>query len=200
MGKLMIINGSPRAPISNSKKYADIFKGLWKGEIYEYNVTSKKHSEACKSALECSDLLFVFPLYADSLPVTLMHFLKEMEKHKFFIKPKVHVIINCGFIEPEQNNTACDMIRIFCKQNGFIEGAFLRIGSGEAILTTPFAFLIKRKIKRFVKYIINGKSVNMKTTMPLPKNVFLSASTKYWLTLGAKNGINKQQMESMKIE
>ena len=41
MGKLIIINGSPRASKSNSKKYAEVFKEHYKGEILEYNIVSK---------------------------------------------------------------------------------------------------------------------------------------------------------------
>ena len=45
MGKLIIINGSPRASKSNSKKYAEVFKEHYKGEILEYNIVSKKHED-----------------------------------------------------------------------------------------------------------------------------------------------------------
>lgn len=200
MGRLMIINGSPRAPRSNSKQYAEILKGYWSDQIIEYNVTEKKHAQLCKKLEFCSDLLFVFPLYADSLPVTLMYFLKEMENHALSKKPTIHILINCGFFEPEQNLLACKMIQLFCKQNGYPFGSTLCIGSGEAILDTPFSFLVKRKIKKLADSILIQQPTKLRVTMPLPKKVFVNASTKYWIEYGVRNQISKQQMETMKIE
>ena len=57
MAGLLILNGSPRAPRSNSKRCAAL----------------------CEKMNEVSDVLLVFPLYADGLPVTLLDFLKTLE-------------------------------------------------------------------------------------------------------------------------
>lgn len=200
MGKLLIVNGSPRAPRSNSKKYAEHFKKYWGNDTEEYNVTVKQHTRICEKLGQYGDLLLVFPLYADGLPVTLMHFLKEVERHSIENKPTIHVLINCGFIEPEQNEMAVEMIRFFCKKNNYSYGATLCIGSGEAILTTPFVFLVNQKIKKLVKAIQKRHTDTMQVTMPLPKKLFIKASTKYWLNYGKKNKIGKNEMETMKIE
>lgn len=45
MGKLMILNGSPRAPQSNSKQYASIFRSYYKEDIIEYHITPRNHEE-----------------------------------------------------------------------------------------------------------------------------------------------------------
>ena len=118
MGRLLIVNGSPRVPHSHSKQIAELFQTFWGGEVSKYNVTAKKHAGICEQIGTYTDLLFVFPLYVDGLPVTLMHFLKEMENHPVSPKPVVHLIINCGFLEPEQNRFACDMVHLFCNKNG----------------------------------------------------------------------------------
>lgn len=200
MGSMLIINGSPRAPRSNSKKYAEILKSFWEGTADEYNVTEKKHEEVASNAGRYDHLLLVFPLYADGLSVTLMNFLKVLETSPITSKPVVHVLINCGFLEPEQNQTAVEIIRLFCEKNGFPNGMTLCVGSGEAILTTPFAFLVKRKIKKMVQRIQNGKAEILKVSMPLSKKMFISASEKYWTGYGEKNGITEKQMRTMKIE
>ena len=36
--------------------------------------------------------------------------------------------------------------------------------------------------------------------VPLPKRMFVAASTVYWKNYGKRNGITKKQMESMAIE
>ena len=200
MGNLLIINGSPRAPRSNSKKYADIFHAQWDGPADEYLVTEQKHEKICAGIDRYEHLLFVFPLYADGLPVPLMRFLKVLEQYHGTKKPAVHVLINCGFLEPEQNVVAVDMMRLFCQKNGYRFGMALCVGSGEAILTTPFAGRVARKIRKLAKAVKAGESGVLKVTMPLPKRIFIRASTGYWLGLGKQNGLDRAQMETMQIE
>ena len=200
MGKIMIINGSPRAPKSNSKKYADLFMKNCTVPTKYFAITKKNHLELCKTMEDFTDVLFTFPLYADGIPVTLMNFLKTLEENPPKQKPRISVLINCGFIEPEQNDIAVKMLRFFCKKQGYSFGSLLRIGSGEAILTTPFKVFVTRKIKRLAISVSEGRNENLKATMPLPKKIFVRASTSYWENCGKRNGITREQMSIMKIE
>ena len=145
-------------------------------------------------------MLLVFPLYADGLPVPLLRFLKEWEQNGFPGKPTVSVLINCGFLEPEQNDVAIDMVKLFCRKNGLTFGSVLKIGSGEAILQTPFRWLVERKIRRLAANMEKGTWSVQRVTMPLTKNMFLKASTKYWESYGKKNGITRDEMATMSIE
>ena len=127
-------------------------------------------------------------------------FLKSLEEYKIDIKPTIHVLINGGFIESEQNFIAVEIIKFFARQNGYPFGSTLCIGGGEAIMGTPFAFLAKRKIKKFANSINNGKKSFYTVTMPLTKKLFIKASTNYWIKYGERNGITREEMETMKIE
>lgn len=200
MGKVMVINASPRAPRSNSKQYAQSFAEYCTLPTEYFEVKASNHSELCRRMEEFSDLLFVFPLYADSLPVSLLHFLKTLREQLLKNRPVVSVIINCGFIEPEQNDVAVEMLRFYCGQRGLPFGSVFRIGSGEAILTTPFRLLLKAKMKKFAASISTQRYAELQTTMPIPKKMFLRASTSYWISCGRKNGVSEQEMRSMKIE
>lgn len=196
----MILNGSPRAPKSNSKRYAELFNSYCKSEINTFIITKNNHHELCSKMSLYTDVLLTFPLYADGLPVTLLDFLKSLEENPPENKPIIHVLINCGFIESEQNMVCIDMIRLFCKQNNYSFGSVLSIGSGEAILDTPFKFFVKRKIKALTRSIECGKPNSLSVAMPLPKKVFLNASTNFWINYGKKNGITKEQMDTMDYE
>ncbi|EGT3600280.1 hypothetical protein [Clostridium perfringens] len=200
MGKVIIINGSPRAPRSNSKEYGEIFSSYYKGQADTFNITKNNHKEICSKIGDYTDMLLVFPLYADGLPVTMLNFLKVLEENPPKNKPKVSVIVNCGFIEPEQNNVCIDMVKLFCKQNTYEFNSVLSIGGGEAILGTPFKIFVKWKIKKLAKSIYNNTVENLSVTMPISKNMYLKASTNYWINYGKRNGITKSQMETMKIE
>ena len=139
--KLLIVNGSPRAPRSNSRRYAELFQARWKGEARYAALTAKNHAELAAAAADCTDLLLVFPLYADGLPAPLLRFLEFLEGAGPEHRPRISVLINCGFLEPHQNDVAVDMVRLFCLENGYPFGACLKIGGGEAILGTPFSFV-----------------------------------------------------------
>ena len=77
MGKVMIINASPRAPKSNSKQYAQLFSKYCHSDTEYYEVKKSNHLALCPMIENFSDIVFVFPLYADSIPVTLLNFLKN---------------------------------------------------------------------------------------------------------------------------
>ena len=81
MAAIMILNGSPRAPRSNSKQYAELFSKSCRSETEYFQITRTNHLELCRAVERFSDLLFVFPLYADGIPVTLLNFLKVLEAH-----------------------------------------------------------------------------------------------------------------------
>lgn len=196
----MILNGSPRAPKSNSKRYAGIFTGYWKGQADYFNITRKNHAELCGRMGEYPDVLLVFPLYADALPVGLLDFLKYLEANPPAAKPRISVLINCGFLEYQQNYLAVRMLRLFCERNGYPLGAVLMVGSGEAFLDYPFRFMVRRKIRKLARAISDGKYGVFHTTMPLTKRLFVAASTSYWTSYGRKNGITPAQMRTMEIE
>ena len=133
MAELMIVNGSPRAPRSHSKRYAELFSASYPGSTIYENITPNNHQDLCARMGEVSRLLVVFPLYADAIPVPLLNFLKFLEAHPPRQKPTVSVLINCGFLEPEQNEVAVRMMRLFCRKNQYPFGSVLMIGSGMGI-------------------------------------------------------------------
>lgn len=200
MGDILILNGSPRAPISNSAKYGEIFCRSYKGNCRTLNITKADHQMICSEFSKFTDVLFVFPLYVDGLPVPLLNFLKSLEQEASSSKPVISVLINCGFREPHQNDTAVKMIRFFCEKNGYPFGSALKIGGGEAILGTPFRFLAKRKIKALAASVSSRKYATFNVSMPLSASAFVKASTRYWIQYGQRNGITKEDMDRMEIE
>ena len=200
MAELMIVNGSPRAPRSHSKRYAELFSASYPGSTIYENIIPNNHQDLCDRMGEVSRLLVVFPLYADAIPVPLLNFLKFLEAHPPRQKPTVSVLINCGFLEPEQNEVAVRMMRLFCRKNQYPFGSVLMIGSGEAILDTPFRVLAAGKIRRFAHSVALGDPRSFQITMPLPKGLFVRAAGSYWEQYGKKYGTSKEQMQTMQIE
>ena len=200
MGSIMLINASPRAPRSNSRRYAGLFAEVCPAESAYFALTKANHLELCRRMEAFSDVLLVFPLYADGIPVTLLNFLKTLEGHPPRHRPTVSVLINCGFLEPGQNDVAVQMVELFCGQNGYPFGSVLKIGGGEAILDTPFRGLVRRKLRKLADAIVNRRHRTLQVTMPLPKRLFLRASTAYWTDMGGRGGVTREQMATMEIE
>ena len=76
------------APRSNSQKYAKIFQA--KSPMPTEYLQSQRiiTLELCKKMNDFTHVLLVFPLYADSIPVTLLNFLKTLEINSPSQKPK----------------------------------------------------------------------------------------------------------------
>lgn len=200
MEQLMVINGSPRYAVSNSQKYGKLFQECWPTPV-ETHAALKGVSDALVAQWNtCEHVLFIFPLYADGLPSVLLAFLQQLESRLGTHRPTVHALINCGFLEPWQNDLAVEMLKLFCERHHLPFGSVLCQGGGEAILGTPFAFLCRRKIRRLARAIRQGKAVRLYTTMPMPKRLFVKASDRYWTQYGEKYGVSREQMQTMQIE
>ena len=170
MGKILILNGSPRAPKSNSKRYAEIFMRHCTAETDYRNITKKNHEELCAALSGYTDVLFAFPLYADSLPVGFLNFLKALEACPPAHKPVVSILINCGFLEAEQSEVAIRMMRLFCRRNGYVMGS------------------------------VSGRYHTLSATMPLSKYLFRLAADIYWTFYGKRFGTTRRQMQTMEVE
>lgn len=200
MDKLLILNGSPRALRSNSQKFIEMMTPHLGCEWEECFLFTQNHREICDKVKEYSDVLFVFPLYVDSLPCCVLEFLDCLCQNLPDSRPTVHLMINCGFLETEQNSIAIKTLQFFCKKYGFPFGSCLSIGSGEAILTSPFDMLFKLNLKKLAKSIKNSAPLTLSIALPISKERFVAESEKFWLRAGEKNGITKEQMQSPNIE
>lgn len=198
MDRLIIVNGSPRAPKSNSLKFINEIKKYVKEDIFIYNILSNKIDDFIKEITPNSNIIFVFPLYADGLPSLVISFLNTLKNYKFN-NQNVHLIINCGFLEWQQNLIAKDIFKLFCDSLNLNFRCSLLIGSGEAIMGTYFKFLVKIQIKGFINDICRNRNNMRKVNMLLSKKSFIRDSTKYWIKYGMKNGITKTDMESNNI-
>lgn len=200
MGKVMILNGSPRAPKSNSKKYSEIFMKYSRLQCDYFNITKTNHLKLIAKMENYSDVIIACPLYADSLPVGLLNFLKNLENNLPAQRPVISILINCGFLEYEQNCVAVSMIRYFCRLNNFPIGSTLMLGSGEAILDTPFRYIAVRAIKRLSESVNKGNYKDITATMPLPKWLFKMAARSYWISYGKRFGVTEKEMQRLEIE
>lgn len=97
--ELAIINGSPRPGKSNSKKYIQSFLNFFKKDCPVFTSKTDMPEKIWEGVKNATDILFVFPLYADGIPVSLLKFLKTASDFPSAKGKRIHVLINCGFLK-----------------------------------------------------------------------------------------------------
>src|SRR5665648_521357 len=202
MDKTVIINGSHRAPLSNSRRYTKYLMKVLKTESEEFLLNKNNYDEVSKELLFAQKAILIFPLYVDCIPSILLGFLNRLEKlgEKYKNRPTVYIIINCGFIENEQNEVAISIMEYFLKKNSFKYGGVLSIGSGEAIMDYTFRGLVKGKLKKYKKENERGETLSIKTHIPISKWFFVKAGNKYWSLKGTSHGKTKMEMQTMEVK
>lgn len=134
--KITIINASPRLKKSNSeilKNY--LLNYIKENEINEYFSFSIKLDDNIKTDIYSSDvLIFIFPLYVDSIPANLLELLIKFE-NKNIINPKtkIYCVVNNGFFEGVQNHLAISQIRCWSKKVNAQWGQGIGVGGGELL-------------------------------------------------------------------
>ena len=134
--KISIINGSPKLSKSTSELLIGYLMSFIKdNEIITYNLCETDFPEMQFSQIQSSEvLIFVFPLYIDSINSLLLRFLIELDKRGFENKNiKVYCIINNGFYEGWQNHVAADIMKNWCEAVGLTYVQTLGVGAGEML-------------------------------------------------------------------
>ena len=104
-------------------------------KINEYFSFSTKLDNNIKTNIYNSDILiFIFPLYVDSIPSNLLSLLVNFENEKLInSKTKIYCIVNNGFFEGVQNHLAISQIRCWSKKVNAQWGQGIGVGGGELL-------------------------------------------------------------------
>lgn len=82
--------------------------------------------------------VFAYPLYVDGIPSQLLSCLVQLEKTPVSNRKKVvYGIVNCGFYEGIQAETALAVLENWCKKAGHSWGGGIGVGGGGALAMLP---------------------------------------------------------------
>ena len=163
MINVCFINGSPKAnPTSNSdyfiKKLSKSFdKNINISEFYASKIIND--ASALEKISISDKIIFVSPLYADTLPSHMIEFLTVLEKYltdNNCTKIQVYGMINCGFYEGTQCRHALDMIKYFCRKCNLNWNFGLGIGGGEYFPNEPDNSIHAESLNKAINTLSNS--------------------------------------------
>lgn len=188
MSKIGFINGSPRSKNSLSTNMISYFCQLpmFQGNepiiLNAYKLSFEKNiASECAALLDCSTIIIVSPLYADSLPSTLLNFLRKLELYsRSFNKsntppPILYGFINCGFLEGTQNHIALNILANYASSMHWDWGGGLGLGGGEMFKGTRDAVPKQSKMMRPVYETLDlfNKCITNNAPIPTPNKQLL---------------------------
>ena len=211
MPKTIIINGSPKPKDSVSGIFIDKIEEFLEKKPKTYHVNQlideKNGLNTLHDILNSDVLVFVFPLYVDSLPAPLIKVLTRIEeigKNTNGNQPKVYAISNCGFFEPGHNRLALDIVKNFSSHLGMSWGYGIGIGGGGLIASQSkniakdgSASNVYNVLYEFCKAIENNdkaienkhdKKENVFLSPEIPRSLYKLGGNLGWYQIAMKNG------------
>ncbi|MDF2869233.1 MAG: hypothetical protein K0R05_808 [Anaerocolumna sp.] len=206
MNKVCFINGSPRGINSTSKglinKVIEMLD-MQKTQSHELSVVEWRRKNTKEEDFELMStmhaIVFVFPLYVDAIPSSLLEFMyafdEYLTKHpcpQDYKAPKVYSIINNGFIEGKQNINALQIMAHYSTRIGYNWRFGIGIGAGEFMRETMEVIPLKSKLKQGIYNAftvlttdLEGQEVtgqnNIMTNPSMPKLIFTAAASRHWI-------------------
>ncbi len=133
MKSTVLINCSPKRHLSASGFLACCAAGLIRGEKKIFQLRTPSDWPGILDALRTAGkVIFVTPLYVDSLPSHVLLFMQKMEAYcqENRLRLKVYAIANNGFIEGRQNEPLMQVLENFCTRSGLEWCGGIGIGGG----------------------------------------------------------------------
>ena len=174
------INGSPRAKESFSGTIIECLAKDLKNtyeDSFTYHVILNRPllepQQLYDKLLTCDTLVFVFPLYVDSIPSHLLEFMRKLENYKKSSPSQttsltLYGIVNCGFMEGFQNTHALMNLQNYCKRMDFNWGGGIGIGSGEMFKQTMNSIPPQAKIQVPIWDALKTLTESLQTFTPIP--------------------------------
>lgn len=139
--KVAWINGSPKAENSASGSLLNDLSCYVSDrvEIFEAAFHNTYVPEETVEELGRAQAWVVaFPLYVDGIPAHVLSCLVQLENVPWRER-QIHIygIVNCGFYEGIQAESALKILENWCRKTGFIWGGGLGIGGGGALAQMP---------------------------------------------------------------
>ena len=198
--------GSPHDEGGNSTYLLKALKEKLNGNGDIYNIMhSPDIAEAAflQAIKSGENIVFSFPLYADSLPAYFLAFLKKLKTSAEGIAShsRVYVIVNNGFYDDMQNNIAIEIIWKWCDKCGLLKGRALAVGAGGMMYAAPLGkgplAKVDNTLDEMADDIKNCRSGNTIFVKPsFPRFLYTFMGNLSFTAEGKKNGLSKKDIRN----
>lgn len=209
MKKIVFLNGSPKKKRSMSDKFLksveDNLKGRTESEklyLYENDFSEGFFENLCGA----DAVVVATPLYVDCLPSRVLEFMssyRDFFRERDVKRAEFYFIINCGFLEYSQNDTAIKILKRFAETNGFIFIGGVSIGSGAMILQSGKKPTLETLLEDMTEEISKSYTFEdmpaekiRKIKVDMPRFLFKAKSDKMWIEAGAKKGLRRKDLKA----
>ena len=198
---LLLLVGSAKVPSTSASLGLYILEGLaaqgWTSETLNipHILTTQPSPAALLDAAGRADLILLsFPLYLDTMPAAVTRWMEQLAERRAQTKPPrraaLAAIVNLGFPEAEQGQTALDICRAFASEAGLDWAGGLTMGAAGTMNGKPLKrFGLTRKIvqslDRAISELAASRSITRETEnlmkQPyLPKKFYLFVA---WISI-----------------
>lgn len=211
---VVVLIGSPKVNKSTSESLANYLieqlaaRGAHAEKIHVSKILrSVENMDNLILQVDKADMVvLVSPLYVDSLPYPVTKAFELINEHRkgagLKKSQKLVAILNCGFPEAHQNNTALAICRLFAREAGFEWSGGLALGMGGTIDGQAVEKLggmlrnVKRALELTVDAIISGRSVPQEAVELMakpfiPKWLYILVGHFGWRSTSKKYGANE---------
>lgn len=150
-------------------------------------------------------ILLAAPLYVDSLPAPVIETLYRLTQAKGALArdglpPRMVSLLNCGFVESDQNLTAQSMVGLFCEAMGFQWLGGISVGAGGA-LTKRIRGALETASNALRDDILIPDSVDAITRKPIMKPwLYVAGGNVMWKRQAKANGLHPKQLSARPYE
>ena len=204
-GRVLLLVGSPKGlEKSNSARFGRMVvdrleRRGWASEAVHLHAAVR--TEAGRQALldavdTASVVLFAAPLYIDSLPAPAIRALETIAAHRragsVSRVPRFVTLINCGFVEPSQNDTCQWILRRFAERTGFEWLAGVSLGGGGRV---------PKRVRE--AFDILAESIDLEILVPdeverltrkpiMPSWLYVVVGNSMWRRWAARSGVEER--------
>ena len=197
--KMVLLNGSLRGDVSNSRKFLSKLAGSLEGEPEIVNLSVSRQDELVKMLSSAGTIVLGMPLYVDGIPSQVLRVMERLEGRPGSRK-KIYVVANMGLYESKQIRNLLGMVKDWSDKCGYDYCGGVAIGAGEmmGMVMGP-----KGPAKNVVKGLDKlAAAINTSAMIEdfyadahlFPRCLYILAANSGWPKGARKNGLKKRDL------
>lgn len=201
--RITIMNASPKKENSSSHQLIERLVPFLKGQEYGIlEVNPEMNEKLALTAARVSDAwIIVAPIYAGSLPSSMLAYMDLLEANVRNKGTKVGAILQSGFYEAENTSLAMELIRQWCETNGYSFAAGMGIGGGAVLqnmqkIPTGKWFLkpFQKAYPAFVQALKEGSGEIQVFSIGMPKWLYRWFAERKWKKAILAQGLERKDL------